>query len=530
MAKYQGGMIGSAANTTSGTIYTGKANGVFSLPHQIVNKQLALWATAIKAPIAPVISSVAIGNASGTVTYAAPTSLNGETVVNYTIYGNGIALLTTASIGTISLTGLTNGTTYAITVRANTASGQSLDSNSMSMTPALIVLPSAPASVSVQADTFTDASGVLRINWTAPTSNGNGVITAITATLTPGNLTFTDATPSAASGTILCTGLAGNTSYSISVKASNVVGQSTTAATTSGISSTNFLVDSITDNLSISKSWLISLGYSDANTAATVVIKLRNHVVSRGTGSAALTFDSTLNNTSSMVGKTIKVIIGTGIYVIGAGGAAQGGSSVGVYNYSGTTGGPAITNNNSTSNILIDNFGIVGGGGGGGTGGGGQNGGGGGGGGGAGGGGSAGTLGTGGIGRAGGGQYSSSGNYVGCTAGLAGSNGSHTTGGAGGTGGHGRNNGTSNLGRSGGSGGYFGNGGAGTGSSSSLDSGYGHPGGGGGGGGGLGGDGGQGGATYNPTIAGYAAGACVSAGASRLSWTTVGSRYGLLTG
>lgn len=530
MSKWIGKIINTTLIRPSGTNYTGAANGVFSLQDQIQSKRDLLWALGKTPPNAPIISSVDAGNAQVTVNFSAPTVLNGEVVTNYTIYGTGGIQITVSSAGATVISGLTNNLAYTFTVRANTPSGQTLDSSSVTCTPVSSTAPYTVASASIQADIWTDGGGILRVSWTAPSNNGNSVITAITATLNPGNYVFslTGSSASAASGTIVCSGLPGNVNYTVGVVATNAAGSSPSTPAGTGLSSTFFVNDSTLNNFVLSKAWLQARGWT-TSTSSPLHVKIRGHLTSNNS-SPALTFDSTLASPASLPsGQIVKLRVGNGVWIVGCGGTGQGGyRNGGSEGASGNTGYLAIQCNDTSGNIQIENYGYIGGGGGGGSGGGGQNAGGGGGGGGAGGGGSAGTLGNGGYGGAGGGPYSTSGNYAGCTSGANGVRGSHMNGGNGGYGGHGRNNGSSPNGRPYGNGGGLGNAGsAGTGTSYSYDSGYGHPGGGGGGGGGLGSYGGQGGATYNSTIAGYAGGACTS-GNSYISWTVTGNRYGSL--
>jgi hypothetical protein len=65
---------------TSGIAYTGRADGIFSLNEQVLLKAAELWATAISPPSAPTITSVTPGNAQATITFTAPSSLNGSTI------------------------------------------------------------------------------------------------------------------------------------------------------------------------------------------------------------------------------------------------------------------------------------------------------------------------------------------------------------------------------------------------------------------------------------------------------------------
>ena len=135
MSKYQGGLIGSGANTPSGTNYTGKAYGMWSLPHQIVTKKASLWALGISPPTSPIIGNASVGNSQITIAFTTPSSLNGENITNYAVTCSNGQVVTGAS-SPIIVTGLTNGTTYSFVVTANSTSGASISSATVWAQPA----------------------------------------------------------------------------------------------------------------------------------------------------------------------------------------------------------------------------------------------------------------------------------------------------------------------------------------------------------------------------------------------------------
>jgi len=81
-------------------------------------------------------------------------------------------------------------------------------------------VPNPPTAVLASAIDSSSAS----ISFTAPTNNGGRVITSYTAVSSPGNITATIS--QAGSGSIIVTGLTGNTTYTFIVYASNAVGNS----------------------------------------------------------------------------------------------------------------------------------------------------------------------------------------------------------------------------------------------------------------------------------------------------------------
>ena len=90
-------------------------------------------------PGAPTIGTAVAGNAQATVPFTAPASNGGSTITSYTATsnpGNITGTVTQAGSGSITVTGLTNGTAYTFTVTASNASGTgSASAASNSVTP-----------------------------------------------------------------------------------------------------------------------------------------------------------------------------------------------------------------------------------------------------------------------------------------------------------------------------------------------------------------------------------------------------------
>jgi hypothetical protein len=136
--------------------------------------------------------------------------------------------LTQAGSGTISISGLSAGTTYTFTVYATNAAGNSsssASSNSISLTS----VPGAPTVGTATATGSTTAT----VTFTAPANNGGATITQYIATSSPGGITGT--LNQAGSGTITVSGLTGGTNYTFTVKAVNAVGQSAASSSSNSI-------------------------------------------------------------------------------------------------------------------------------------------------------------------------------------------------------------------------------------------------------------------------------------------------------
>jgi hypothetical protein len=114
------------AASPSGTAYTGRADGLFSLNEQVRFKSSGLWAIAIAAPSAPTITSVTVSGTQVSVAFTV-SSLNGSTITGYIVTSSGGQTASGAS-SPIVVTGLTAGTSYTFTVVANSTNGNSIAS------------------------------------------------------------------------------------------------------------------------------------------------------------------------------------------------------------------------------------------------------------------------------------------------------------------------------------------------------------------------------------------------------------------
>ena len=183
-------------------------------------------AAAATAPGAPTGVSATAGDASATVSWSTPASNGGSAITKYTVAAqpsSGPAVTKDVSSGTsTTLTGLTNGTTYAVTVTATNAAGTGpASSPAVSVTPAAPVAattPGAPTGVTASAG---DASAT--VTWSAPASDGGAAITKYTVTAQPASGTAVTKDVTSANSTTI-TGLTNDTAYAVSVTASNAVG------------------------------------------------------------------------------------------------------------------------------------------------------------------------------------------------------------------------------------------------------------------------------------------------------------------
>jgi uncharacterized protein (TIGR02145 family) len=234
-----GGLTGTLSQAGGGTItVTGLTNGTAytftvtatTMAGTGVASASSNPVTPFSVPGAPTIGTATAGNTQATVTFTAPASNGGSAITSYTATstpGNLTGTLSQAGSGTITITRLTNGTTYTFTVKANNAVGAGAASAASNLaTPC-----SVPGAMTI--GTATAGSGQATITFTAPASNGGSAITSYTATSTPGGLTGT--LSQSGSGTITVTGLTNITRYTFTVKANNAAGSGAASAASNSV-------------------------------------------------------------------------------------------------------------------------------------------------------------------------------------------------------------------------------------------------------------------------------------------------------
>lgn len=134
--RWKGNIIAAAAATSSGTDYTGKANGAWGLNSQLQQKQGGLWAKGQTVPNAPTSVTATVANAQSVISFTAPTDNGGSAITSYTVTSSTGGITATGSASPITITGLTNGTAYTFTVTATNAIGTGTASSpSNSVTP-----------------------------------------------------------------------------------------------------------------------------------------------------------------------------------------------------------------------------------------------------------------------------------------------------------------------------------------------------------------------------------------------------------
>ena len=209
------------SSLTNGTEYAWQVRAVNAIGNGAASPVASATPTAtLAAPGVPRNVAAVGGNGRIDVTWDAPNS--GGAAASYRVeWGTGGSYSTGSAVGTATLaaiTGLTNGTTYNVRVRAQNATGNSAWVTDTA-TPVLpLTAPGALASL-----TLTAARTSMALAWGAPTTGG-AVVDYDVQYFPPGG-SWTDASGSPTSGTSLTiSGLTAGTNYSFRVRAANTAG------------------------------------------------------------------------------------------------------------------------------------------------------------------------------------------------------------------------------------------------------------------------------------------------------------------
>lgn len=178
-------------------------------------------------PRPPKITSATAGNGQAIVAFTPSRAdqNSGNPITSYTVTAragvgvtSGPGITATGTTSPITVTGLTNGTNYTVTVYATNAEGDGPESAPKVVFPATV--PGAPADVTAgNATPPGAATGTVSVSFTPPASDGGGGIQSYTAVSSPGGITATGI-----NSPIQVTGLTIGSSYTFTVYATNSLG------------------------------------------------------------------------------------------------------------------------------------------------------------------------------------------------------------------------------------------------------------------------------------------------------------------
>jgi hypothetical protein len=192
-----------------------------------------LLATLVALPGAASGLTLHAGNGTLTATWTAASSAPGFPITGYTVYTAPAATgpwtsAATPPTNSTTLSGLTDGTTYYVTVRATSGSGTGALSAAVSGVPAGVPYP--PTGVTITSSTTSSLS----VSWGAPSSTGGAAVTAYTvlyATSASGPWSTASA---GTQTTATVTSLTSGTNYFVKVEAANSAGTGNPSASVQG--------------------------------------------------------------------------------------------------------------------------------------------------------------------------------------------------------------------------------------------------------------------------------------------------------
>ncbi|MFJ1268675.1 fibronectin type III domain-containing protein [Legionella lytica] len=212
-------------NTINNPVYCARPTSQDGLEIKKINTPPPTNPPSVPQNIIAKINIAVDGSLSARITWDPPKSDGGLPLVSYLVTANSSLLAAAGSCSTdaahrnCTINGLNPGTKYVFSVAAINSSGKGLPAPSPPViTPTAPYAPTAVAAVA-------NSNGTVDINWTAP-NDGNSAITGYTVSSSPDNVTCST------SGATNCTysTLIPGSSYSFTVKATNVIGVSPASA------------------------------------------------------------------------------------------------------------------------------------------------------------------------------------------------------------------------------------------------------------------------------------------------------------
>ena len=203
---------------TNGTTYQVKLRAVNAAGAGAPSAAVAV--TPRTMPGAPTGLAATPGNGQASIAFTAPANTGGAPVSNYEFSINDGATWMprnpASAMSPVVITGLANGTTYQVKLRAVNAAGAGAPSAAVGVTPRTI--PGAPTAL-----VATAGNGQASVAFTAPANTGGAPITNYEFSTNNGS-SWTPRNPASVTSPVVITGLANGTTYQVKLRAVNAAG------------------------------------------------------------------------------------------------------------------------------------------------------------------------------------------------------------------------------------------------------------------------------------------------------------------
>ena len=220
-----------SSNASNATIFSDYSNNTFRINGSFLlinstSSSTGRWVSFTgSVPQAPTSLVATPGNGQLEIAFT-PGSDGGSSITNYEYTINGgstwVALNPVDTTSPVTISGLTNGTSYTVSLRALNILGASIGSASVTSTP--VTVPSAPTNLIA-----TRGNGELSISF-MPGNNGGSAITNYEYT-TNGGTTWIPLNPVDSASPVTIPGLTNGVAYTVALRAVNALGFSVSSAT-----------------------------------------------------------------------------------------------------------------------------------------------------------------------------------------------------------------------------------------------------------------------------------------------------------